>query len=212
MNEIKKTFTSQNAKDYENRVGKTKWLDPDIVFGMAFKHINPGDSVLDIGIGTGLSSAFFHKAGLEVHGIDFSPEMLKICKSKNMAVSLHEHDLSVTPYPCGSNSINHAVCTGVMHLFEELDTIFQEVGRILKKDGVFTFVVSFRNDDEEKITTVNNNHAKTKKSVKIYCHSASYLSSLIKDNGFEDMGVLNFSSAIIGKRLLKYRAYVLKKN
>ena len=41
-----------------------------------------GESVLDIGCGTGNHLLFFHKLGLDITGIDASPYMLDIAKSR----------------------------------------------------------------------------------------------------------------------------------
>jgi hypothetical protein len=37
---------------------------PEVVFGLAYRYVQPGQSILDTGIGTGLSSVLFPKAGL----------------------------------------------------------------------------------------------------------------------------------------------------
>jgi ubiquinone/menaquinone biosynthesis C-methylase UbiE len=62
---------------YDQEAEETGWFGPEILFGLSFKYLQPNQSILDLGIGTGLSSVLFHKAGLEVHGLDNSPEMLE---------------------------------------------------------------------------------------------------------------------------------------
>jgi predicted TPR repeat methyltransferase len=53
-----------------------------MVFGMAFEYVAPGERLPDLGIGTGLSSAPFRKAGPEIRGLDGSEEMLAACRRK----------------------------------------------------------------------------------------------------------------------------------
>ena len=130
-----KPFSAGHAEQYDRKATEAEWLDPEIVFGLAYPFVAPGDSILDIGIGTGLSSALFSRAGLKVYGMDASKDMLDVCRKKNMAERLEVHDLRTPPYPFENTSINHAVCTGVMHLFASLDVIFAETARIMKKNG-----------------------------------------------------------------------------
>ena len=66
------------AEGYDKQSLKYGWLGPEILFGLSYEYLNPGNTMLDIGIGTGLSSIPFHKAGLKIFGVDRSDEMLKI--------------------------------------------------------------------------------------------------------------------------------------
>ena len=85
---------SQAANEYDNQARATNWFGPEVVFGLAYEFVRPGDCLLDLGIGSGLSSILFHQAGLRVFGLDGSNEVLNVCKSKNFAEELKQHDLA----------------------------------------------------------------------------------------------------------------------
>ena len=136
-------------EDYDHIAELTGWLGPEIAFGLMYKFIHPGETILDIGIGTGLSSILFHKAGLRVYGMDTSEEMLTKCGSKCFTAGLTQHDLTSLPYPYSDKSMDHAVCIGVLNFFEDLNPVFQETGRLLKDNGLFAFVAAIRNSGEE---------------------------------------------------------------
>ena len=70
------------AGEYDSLVKKYNSHIHELLFGMCFEYVKPGDSLLDLGIGTGLSSFLFTKAGLHITGLDGSGEMLKECKKK----------------------------------------------------------------------------------------------------------------------------------
>jgi len=62
------TEGSSLASHYDSEAEVYNWRGPEVVFGLTYGFVNPGESVLDIGIGTGLGSVLFHKAGLRVYG------------------------------------------------------------------------------------------------------------------------------------------------
>ena len=69
---------------YDKEAEASGWYGPEVAFGLAFKYVLPGQSILDIGIGTGLGSVLFRKAGLDVHGMDISSKMLDVSRSKGV--------------------------------------------------------------------------------------------------------------------------------
>ena len=177
---------------YDEEAEATGWYGPEVAFGLTYAHVQPGQSMLDIGIGTGLGSILFLKAGLEIHGIDISPQMLDVCRSKGFS-SLHLHDLSKTPYPFDSDTIDHAVCTGVFNFFSDLSPVFQETSRILRKGGLFVFVVGDRSENEAHTIEVGAEHTKSEKTVTMYLHSAKQIAELMARYGFEPLRDLSFT-------------------
>jgi len=211
MDALKKIFNSGHAQKYDEKALQSKWLDPAIVFGMAYGFVNTGDSILDVGIGTGLSSELFFKAGLNVHGMDFSADMLSACASKQMTVDLKEHDLSCPPYPYEDNSIDHAVCTGVTHLFEDIGPVFCELSRIVRDKGIFAFVVADCDENENRVKEVKSQHQTGLKTVSIYSYSRTYIETLLGKNGFEPVYDLEFKASAIGRRPGRYRAWTTRR-
>jgi predicted TPR repeat methyltransferase len=170
---------SQMANEYD-RKKEQGWHGPEVVFGLVYSFVNPGESVLDIGIGTGLGSLLFHKAGLHVYGMDMSPEMLKVCRKKGFAEDLKVHDLTVEPYPYSTTSLDHAVCIGVLNHFEDLRPVFNETSRILKDNGIFAFVVAGRKSDEESSFEVEHGDSRTIMSL----HSEEQINELLHNTDF----------------------------
>lgn len=209
MDIIKQVFRSDHANKYDRKAHASKWLAPQIIFGLTYKYIQPDETILDIGIGTGLSSELFHKAGLRVYGLDFSPEMLVCCQAKNMAEDLKEHDLRNTPYPYKSDAVDHAVCMGVTHLFQDIGLIFREMSRIIKKNGFFSFVVAYCEEGEKRVKSVSPPHAQSKK-VSIYSYPRSTIQALIEEHCFVLVHELQFLSSSIGNQQSQYRAYVIQ--
>jgi predicted TPR repeat methyltransferase len=177
---------------YDEEAEATGWYGPEVAFGLTYAHVQPGQSMLDIGIGTGLGSILFLKAGLEIHGMDISSPMLDVCRSKGFS-SLYLHDLNKTPYPFDSESIDHAVCTGVFNFFSNLSPVFQEASRIIRKSGLFVFVAGDSSKKEVQTIKVGTEHTKSENTVTMYLHSTKQIAKLMARYGFEPMRDLSFT-------------------
>ncbi len=70
----------QYAADYDRLANEDGYVAPEALFGLCFEYLRPGQRLLDIGIGTGLSSLPFARAGMAVYGLDGSAEMVKECE------------------------------------------------------------------------------------------------------------------------------------
>jgi len=197
---------SSLASRYDSDAEEYDWRGPEVVFGLTYSFVNPGESVLDIGIGTGLGSVLFHKAGLHVYGMDVSTEMLEACRSKGFAVDLKNHDLTLESYPYGEASLDHAVCLGVLHFFRDLRIVFTEVSRILRDNGIFAFVVGDRQPGDESRFVVGREDTGADSSVAMYRHGMEEIKSLLNGNHFELVRCLEFPVSMDRERNKTSRA------
>ena len=213
MNKIKELDLSEAVEAYDDEAEASNWLGPEVAFGLSFKYMNAGERILDIGIGTGLGSILFHKAGLQVTGMDISDDMLETCRKKQITSNLTKHNLLCEPYPYESESIDHAVCVGVMNFFKDLSLIFREVSRILCEEGVFVFIVADQSIGDEPEITVGPEHTHTGSSITMYRHSQKQIFTLLDQNGFELKRSLKFPIQMDRKisRVFKAKAYVVSK-
>ena len=207
----------ENQKDamaaaYDEEAEATGWFGPEVAFGLAYTYVQPGQSILDIGIGTGLGSVLFRKAGLEVHGMDISPKMLDACRSKGFT-ALQLHDLSKPPYPYDSESMDHAVCAGVLNFFSDLSLVFEEIARILRKGGLFAFVVGDRSERESHEVKVGPEHTKSERTVTMYLHSPKQIDSWMESYGFRLVRSLAFTVFMDRERTrsMQAKAYLARK-
>jgi len=127
------------ASEYDEQILAYECHIADVVFGLCYEYIQPGQRLLDLGIGSGISAVLFSKAGLQVSGMDFSPAMLELCRAKGIAGELKQHNLQQTPWPFSSDKFDHLICCGVLHFLSDLEVVFGESYRLLKDGGIFAF-------------------------------------------------------------------------
>ncbi|MCP4566563.1 MAG: methyltransferase domain-containing protein [FCB group bacterium] len=176
------------ADGYDQSSDESGWHVPELFFGLMYLHIHPGQKLLDLGIGTGLGSERFHRAGLKIYGMDNSPAMLDVCRRKNMAAGLIRHDLSVFPWPYENEDFDQVIIAGVTHFLGELQDVFSEVARIIKPGGLFGF--DFHEYDAknskgyEKISDGVYEYYDAKYEESFYRHTVDYIFRLLEETGF----------------------------
>jgi len=202
------------SSSYDREAVATGWLGPEITFGLTYKHMNAGEKVLDLGIGTGLGSVLYHRAGLSVYGIDSSDEMLKLCEEKEFAERLKKHDLNAAPYPFEDGSMDHVVSVGVLHFFRDLATVFQETSRIIRDGGLFAFVVADRGDREEGEIVVGPELTHTGSPITMFRHSEDQIDSLLLVCGFTLLRSMVFPVFMDREKTREFQArvYVTRRN
>jgi len=207
----------QSAVDYDEQARKTHWFGPEVVFGLTYEFVKQGDSLLDLGIGSGLSSILFHKAGVAVYGLDGSNEILQICAAKGFAAELKHHDLRDLPLPDASNFCNHILSVAVLNSFRDLNALFKEIARIIKGNGIFAFTVEDQQPGQEDSYAINrvdvSEKAKVETAVTLFRHRNDYVIQLLDQSGFVLLKALEFLAFKYPaeNRDVFFKAYVAQK-
>lgn len=185
------TLDSANsfAASYDEYIQNCQWVGPDILFGLMYEFIRPGQTLLDIGIGTGLSSRHFSSFGLAVYGIDFAEEMLNISRNKGIARELKCVNLTADEPWFENRTFDHVVSHAVFHLIGELDTVFEQSARCISPNGHFGFTYERYIDsgDGYRETSIPGLYEKQieHSGILAYRHSELYILDLLDRNGFK---------------------------
>ena len=173
------------ADQYDRQVEAYESYAHDLLFGMSYEFVRPGQRIVDLGIGTGLSSQPFARAGLEVYGADGSAEMLRVCRAKGFARELRRLDLGASPWPYADRFFAHAVSCGVLHFFGDLAPVLREVSRILDQGGVFAFTVAVppRAGDGRGEAVTGFVGLDTPWGVRTFAHADGYVRGLLGGQG-----------------------------
>jgi len=207
----------QAAEGYDEQARQTDWFGPDVVFGLVYEFVRPGDVIVDLGIGSGLSALPFHKAGARVFGLDGSSEVLAVCSAKGFTEDLKLHDLRRLPLPYDSAFFDHAVCVAVLNSFQDLTGFFDEVARILTARGTFAFTVESRAADQTDHYAINrvdvSDAPRMETAVTLYRHARADVAACLMRSGLVTLKTLDFVAFRYPaeKRDVVFTAYVARK-
>ncbi len=182
----------QYAEDYDRMAEETGFILPDALFGLCFEYLRPGQCLLDIGIGTGLSALPFARGGLAVYGLDGSAEMLKVCEAKHFAAGLKVWDVRSSPWPYTEGSFDHVIECGLQQFLPELEVVFTEVARLVRAQGIFAFVVKVPTLELEVGAEGRKYTSEPVDGVPVYAHYPKYIEKLLADCGFEQRKQFKF--------------------
>ena len=199
---------------YDKRVKEYGWVGSEVAFGLAYEYTSPGQTILDVGIGTGLGSVLFHRAGMVVYGLDNSDAMLNICRRKGFVSDLQLHDMNKFPYPYDGESFDHAVCIGALQYFENIQPVIEEAARIIRVNGVFVFTVMNRSPSESAAMVLGPEITDSDSTDTIYRHSTAQISEYLQVCGFESVKSLEFNMFMDGEQRRKspVKIYVAMKH
>jgi SAM-dependent methyltransferase len=107
-----------------------------------------GDTVLDLGCGTGRHVVYLAQQGLRVFGFDYALTGLRLTQawlaSENLQAVLHQQNM-YDPFPYPNNLFDGIISIQVIHhgRLEQIQKAAKELQRVLKPGGVLLVTVPF---------------------------------------------------------------------
>lgn len=130
------------AEDYERRILGNGYSTPAVAAGLVGRYVMPQEgSIFDAGAGSGLMGAVLAPLGYkDLVGIDVSPEMLELARSKGVYKDLREMELGGRlNFP--DDTFAAVVSTGVFAAAHAPPESFDELIRVTKPGGYTIFSV-----------------------------------------------------------------------
>lgn len=174
------------AAEYDAQAGAYGCYLAEALFGLCYEYIQPGQRLLDVGIGSGLSAAPFARAGLRVWGMDFSTAMLDVCRAKGIAEDLRQRDARDLPWPYPPGAFDHAISCGLFHFLADLDALFGEAARVTRPGGLFAFTTK----DPATPTPGGRYVRRASGAFDIYDHEPEYVAGLLAAGDFRSLRTL----------------------
>lgn len=137
-------FFRDNVGEYERKVVNSKYyhvLDQVIFIDWICKNLHSGDTVLELGCGTGRQCIPLARQGIATVGIDISEEMLIYAKEKIRSFNLQASvDLIVgdaTNPPVKNDFFNACIIYGSLHHFPDKSALLQNAIKKIRHRGLF---------------------------------------------------------------------------
>lgn len=128
----------------------SRWFYPRHRHVIRSLDLGPGQRVLDVGVGTGLSLPLYPR-GVNVTGVDLSPAMLQEAQKKVIDhqldnVSLVEMDAGHLAFP--DNSFDVVMAAFVISVVPDPILFLDEVKRVSKSDGQIVLINHFQSENK----------------------------------------------------------------
>jgi phosphatidylethanolamine/phosphatidyl-N-methylethanolamine N-methyltransferase len=171
-----------------------RFFYPRIKHAISYMDIKPGDRILDVGVGTGLSLSLFPKY-CNVVGIDLSTEMLRKAKEKIEVNHLNNIKVMSMDAMCvgfKDDSFDKVFISHVVTVVPDPYKVMSEVRRVCRKGGQVVIVNHFKSKNKV-IETVE-------KIINPVCKKIGWRSDLCL-NEFIDKSGLNVKQKYMLKKL-----------
>src|SRR3989454_202143 len=161
---VERVYTSY-AKVYDHIFGKI--FHDGREHAVRLLNLSPGESVLEVGVGTGLALPCYPRT-CEVVGIDLSAGMLARCRQRVQElglahVTLHRMDASAMEFP--DDSFDAVMAAYVVTAVPDYRMAMQEMVRVCKPGGRIILLNHFSNGnpiintiEDRKSTRLNSSH------------------------------------------------------
>jgi SAM-dependent methyltransferase len=166
-------------------------------------------TLLEIGSGPGRDGEFFRKQGLQVTCVDLSPEMIRLCRQKDLTA--YVMDMTNLTFPANSFDAVYAL-NSLLHLTKaELPTVLRQINSLLKPTGLF-FMGVYGGDDFEGILKDDPSDQKRFFSYFTDDHLQKVVSQVFDILSFRQIpvqraGIRHFQSLVTRKSLLPVSNY-----
>lgn len=130
------------AKSYEkDALDKFKYVTPWRMAKKFLPLVKKGQTILELGCGTGLNSVFYHKKGCKLVGVDLSRESLKEAAKKGTYESLRFGNIE-DRLRFDDKQFDAVLCISVLSHIKNPSPIIKEMQRIVKPKGYIAFTAS----------------------------------------------------------------------
>lgn len=125
------------SETYDEVENKTRDLE-----GRALREMLSGENleILEIGCGTGKNTEYLRTIAEKLIGADFSAEMLAVAQQKIVAENVEFRELDLREdWEFQEDSFDLVTCSLALEHIENIEFVFTEAQRVLKKGGRFYF-------------------------------------------------------------------------
>jgi len=173
---------NQWSEQYDTNENKTRDLDRLATQKTLQKYTF--DKVLELGCGTGKNTTWLLEQGAEVIGLDFSAGMLEKAREKIQSSKVQFLQVDITKdWPSAIPTVDLATCSLILEHIADLDIVFQQAHRKIKKGGHF-FICELHPFKQYIGSKARYETEEGVQELEVYIHHISEYLQGAKNNGF----------------------------
>ncbi len=132
--EVKTTEELRQAYDEVYQKRPIRRADP--LYGWILRLLapHPGSRLADVACGAGFLLQEAQRYGLELYGVDLSPEAVKLARRNALGANISVGDGEALPWE--SDHFDYVVCLGSLEHYLHPERGLQEIRRVLKPGGI----------------------------------------------------------------------------
>ncbi len=174
-------FDSQ-AHTYDQSIVEFQYVGPQwIRQQLLLNGASTYPRVLDLGCGTGTSAQPVKEIypTASVTGVDISPNMVAIARTKQLYDHLYVYDLDQSLHFLPSNHFNFVIALGCFEFLQSPNGCLQEIARVLQGHGelFISFQRHIPGDPHAPQTTYSGN-------VQLHAYTEAAVHAMLQDHGF----------------------------
>lgn len=152
--------------------------------------MKPTDTVLDVGCGTGSLALRLAPSAAQVHGLDVSPEMVRIARGKAEGVAnvtFHTGAFDDTFTTFADGSLDGLCACSILHLVEDRNAALARMYRLLKPGGFLVTSTACLGESWVPYTPILGLMRWLGKAPRVWVFSKQTLADEIRSAGFVDL-------------------------
>ena len=195
--------------DYDTDSKEAGWDSPERVQKLVESRVTAGSKVLDIGIGTGLAVSGYADKGATVIGLDHDQAILDTAHKvigENGSLRLADINAQL-PTDDLEGSVDVAQAVGVLEFAKDSPSVFEQVNKALKKDGLFAFTSELIDGTQ---TTEPETHYDDI-DITVYRHTPDEIAGLLEQTGFQLVHAEGYDGYERGGEAVPYGVFLAQK-
>lgn len=153
--------------------------------------LQPGDSFLEIGFGSGLFIKKYASHVSRIAGLDYSEDMVKLATDINKDLvksgKAEFKQGNASELPWNDNTFSAVAGIETFFFWPKPETALKEILRVLEPEGRLVIEMAYNKDD-------GKDHTKTAKKHKLTLYSSEEIKTLLNKTGFTDISTTYYQS------------------
>jgi len=171
---------------------------PECVYEALSPFFSGAQSMLDVGIGTGLLAILVRRhPDIRIVGVDCSSRMLDVCARTNRADEVHCVDVAEHTLPFEAAAFDIVVACGVTEFVSPLDHLIMELTRVTRRSGVVAVTYEIAPEGVSELERRDG-------PVPCYAYGGAHVGGMLRRAGLEALSAVTVEGYVLDGAALRH--------